>query len=97
MRLMSQILKPYLDKFLIVYFDNILIFSRSRDEHLRHQCMTFEILRKESLFLNSKKCLFLEHQVQFLGFIVLEHSLMVDPVKIEAISHWPELQSITEV
>lgn len=97
MRLMSQILKQYLGKFLVIYFDNILIFSRSRDKHLRHLCLTFEILHRENMFLNSKKCSSLAHQVQFIGFIVSEEGLIVNQVKIEAISHWLEPQSAMEI
>lgn len=69
MRLMNQVLKPFLGKFLVIYFIDILIFSRSRDEHLQHLHLTFEVMRKERL-LNSKKCFFLESQVHFLGFIM---------------------------
>lgn len=66
-------------------------------EDLNHLHLTFEILSKERLFLNSKKCSFLETWVHFVGFVVSNQGLMVDPAKIETISHWPEPQLVIEI
>lgn len=63
MQLISQVLKPFLGKLLFVYFDDILIFCRNHVDHIQHLLMTFELLRKESLLLKSKKCSFLENPV----------------------------------
>lgn len=94
---MNQVLKPYLGKFLVVEFDDILIFSRSRDKHLNLLCLTIEILCNDHLFLNSKKCSFLETRVHFLGFVVSNQGLMVEPTKIEPISHSPKPNSVIKI
>ena len=70
MHFMTQILRPFIGKFLVVYFDDILIYSQSSQDHLEHLEQVFIILRRESLFVNLEKCAFLTPQVEFLGFIV---------------------------
>ena len=94
MRVMTQILHPFLGKFVVVYFDDVMIFSRSQEEHNLHLTRVLESLRKEKLFANLKKCAFLVLTVYFLGFIVSRDSVVVDHDRVKAIKDWPTPKSI---
>ncbi|KAK8954475.1 hypothetical protein KSP39_PZI002180 [Platanthera zijinensis] len=89
MRIMTQILRPYMGKFLVVYFDDILLYSQTHGDHLAHLRLLFETLRQEKLFVNLKKCSFYAESVQFLGFIVSSTGVSVDPEKVKSIREWP--------
>jgi hypothetical protein len=97
MRLMNHVLRAYLGKFVVVYFDDILVYSRTLDEHTNHLKSVFEILRKEKLYANVKKCTFCLDRVIFLGFVVSAQGIEVDKEKTKAIREWPTPKSITEV
>ena len=84
MRLMNELLKKFVDKFIIVYLDDILIFSKTLEEHLNHIYKVFDKLREENLLINLKKCNFVKELV-YLGFVVLAKGLKMDPEKVKAI------------
>lgn len=97
MRVMNQALRPFIGKCVVVYFDDILVFSSTLDSHLQHLQDVLQVLRQQKLFAASKKCVFGASQVLFLGYIISAQGLEVDPSKIEAIKSWPVPRTITEV
>ncbi|GJU23735.1 reverse transcriptase domain-containing protein [Tanacetum coccineum] len=84
MDLMNRVCKPYLDKFVIVFIDDILIYSHDEEEHASHLRIILELLRKEKLYAKFSKCDFWIHIMQFLGHLIDNQGLHVDPAKIEA-------------
>ena len=96
MQVMNQALRPFIGKFVVAYFDDILIFSPTMEDHMIHLREVLLVLRRDKLFATLKKCAFGSSQVHFLGYIVLEKGLAVDPAKVSAIKTWPEPYTITE-
>nr|GEV37265.1 putative reverse transcriptase domain-containing protein [Tanacetum cinerariifolium] len=88
MDLMNRVCKPYLDKFVIVFIDDILIYSRNKEDHANHLRIILELLRKEKMYAKFSKCDFWIRIVKFLGHLVDSQGLHVDPVKIEAVKNW---------
>ncbi|GJW59125.1 putative nucleotidyltransferase, ribonuclease H [Tanacetum coccineum] len=88
MDLMNRVCKPYLDKFVIVFIDDILIYSRNKEKHANHLRIILELLKKEKLYANFSKCDLWIHIVQFLGHLIDIHGLHIDPAKIEAVKNW---------
>uniref|UniRef100_A0A2N9I0N6 Reverse transcriptase n=1 Tax=Fagus sylvatica TaxID=28930 RepID=A0A2N9I0N6_FAGSY len=97
MRLMNHALRAFLARFVVVYFDDILVYSKSLDEHINHLHCVLTVLRKEKLYANLKKCSFCLDKVVFLGFVVGAKGIAVDEEKVKAIKEWPTPKSITEV
>ena len=79
----------FLGKFVVVYFDDIVIYSMSQDDHLHHLRSVLETLRKASLYANMKKCVFGMDHVMFLGFKINQHGVHVEQEKVMAIKGWP--------
>lgn len=97
MRVMNQILKPYIGRFVVVYFDDILVYSPSCNAHKQHLREVLETLRKEQLYDNLKKCMFMTEEVTFLGNVMSSEGISMDPSKVKAIPDWPMPQNIHEV
>jgi len=97
MRLMNEMLKEFIGKFVIVYLDDILIFSRTKREHLQHIRKVFEKLQQNKLMINLKKCTFLQKELIYLGFVVAENELKMDPEKIAVIVSWPSPKNLFKV
>ncbi|GJR87944.1 putative reverse transcriptase domain-containing protein [Tanacetum coccineum] len=88
MDLMNRVCKPYLDKFVIVFIDDILIYSKNKEEHGEHLKTILNLLRSEKLYAKFSKCDFWLDSVQFLGHVIDSSGVHVDPAKIEAIKNW---------
>ena len=97
MSVMNDVLRPFLRKCVIVFLDDILVFSRSWREHLCHVDAVLRALKEDSLFCNPAKCQFGMLEVKFLGHVVSGSSLSPDPEKLEAVEQWPFPKTITEV
>ncbi|GJW75527.1 putative reverse transcriptase domain-containing protein [Tanacetum coccineum] len=97
MDLMNRVCKPYLDKFVIVFIDDILIYSKTKGEHSEHLKIILDLLKKEKLYAKFSKCDFWLESIQFLGHVINREGVHVDPEKIEAIKNWPVPTSPTEV
>nr|GEU62699.1 putative reverse transcriptase domain-containing protein [Tanacetum cinerariifolium] len=95
--LMNRVCKPYLDKFVIVFIDNILIYSKSKQEHEEHLNLILELLKKEHLYAKFSKCEFWIPKVQFLGHVIDSQGIHIDPTKIESIKDWASPKSATEI
>ena len=97
MRVMTQALKHFLGKFIVVYFDDILIFSHCLQDHLDHVQEVLETLKREQLYVNCGNCSFMKKRVYFLGFIISDQGVEVDPTKVQAIKRWPTPRNFFEV
>jgi hypothetical protein len=97
MRLMNDVLCPFIDSFVIVYLDDILIFSNTWQEHFSHVMQVLETLKKNQLISNLQKCEFGKMSLIYLGHMIGGGELRVDPEKIAAITQWPIPTSVTEV
>ncbi|GJR54780.1 putative reverse transcriptase domain-containing protein [Tanacetum coccineum] len=96
MDLMNRVCKPYLDKFVIVFIDDILIYSKNKQEHEEHLKIILELLKKEELYAKFSKCEFWIPKVQFLGHVIDNKGIHVDPAKIESVKDWASPKTPTE-
>nr|GFB37056.1 putative reverse transcriptase domain-containing protein [Tanacetum cinerariifolium] len=97
MDLMNRVCKPYLDKFVIVFIDNILIYSKNEQEHREHLKLILELLKREKLYAKFSKCDFWIPKVQFLGHVIDSRGIHVDPAKFESIKDWASPKTPTEI
>ncbi|KAI3825033.1 hypothetical protein L1987_06508 [Smallanthus sonchifolius] len=97
MDLMNRVCKTLLDKFVIVFIEDILIYSRTQEEHVKHLQIILETLRKEKSYAKFSKCEFWKQELQFLGHVINHQGIQVDPAKIEAIMKWETSKMPTEV
>nr|GFB82290.1 putative reverse transcriptase domain-containing protein [Tanacetum cinerariifolium] len=97
MDLMNRVCKPYLDKFVIVFIDDILINSKDEKEHEEHLKTILELFKKEELYAKFSKCEFWIPRVQFLGHVIDSQGIHVDPAKIESVKEWASPKSPTKI
>ncbi|GJR60340.1 putative reverse transcriptase domain-containing protein [Tanacetum coccineum] len=97
MDLMNRVCKPYLDKFVIVFIDDILIYSKDEKEHEEHLKAILELLKKEKLYAKILKCKFWIPKVQFIGHVIDSRGIHVDPAKIESIKDWASPKTPMEI
>ena len=95
--LMHRVFRPYLDQFVIVFIDDILIYSRTPEEHECHLTIVLQTLREHKLYAKMSNCEFWMKEVKFLGHVVSEQGVVVDPSKIEAVMKWEPPKNVTEV
>jgi len=97
MRVMNDALRPYLDKFVLVYLDDILIFSETQEEHLEHVRLVLETLRKEKLYAAPSKCEFGRTTIKFLGHTLTPHGITPEDTKMDLIKNWPKPTTVSDL
>ncbi|XP_027155563.1 uncharacterized protein LOC113755899 [Coffea eugenioides] len=97
MDLMQRIFKKYLDQFVVVFIDDILIYSKTQEEHVKHLEIVLQILREHKLYAKFSKCEFWLEEISFLGHKVSKDGIAVDPAKVEAVMNWKRPETPTEI
>jgi hypothetical protein len=97
MCLMNGVFSKYLDKFVIVFLDDILIYSKLEEEHQQHLRMVLQFLREHKLYAKLFKGIFYQKKIHYLGYIILADGIVVYPEKIKAIRGWPMPKNVREV
>jgi hypothetical protein len=97
MCLMNNILSKYLDKFVIVFIDDILVYSKNEQEHEEHLRIILQVLREHELYAKLNKCDFYKDKIQYLGHVISKEGIYVDPDKIKAIMEWFVPKDVTDI
>ena len=97
MDLMNRVFQPYLDQFVVIFIDDILVYSKNEQEHAHHLKIVLQTIREHQLYAKLSKCDFWLKEISFLGHIVSAEGIRVDPSKIEAIMQWNAPRNVTEV
>ena len=94
---MNKVFHPYLDQFVIVLLDDILVYSKNAEEHAFHLKIVLQTLRERQLYAKFSKCEFWLNEVMFLGHVVYENGIFVDLRKVEAIVNWERPKNVIEI
>lgn len=94
---MNHVFQDFIGRFVVVYFDDILIFSQNIQQHIAHLHDVFIVLRDQKLFANRMKCHFLTSEVVFLGYLISGDGIRMDETKVHAITSWPTPKSLHDV
>jgi hypothetical protein len=94
---MNQLFRPYLRKFVLVFFDDILIYSKTWKEHMKHLEQVLSLLEKNQFYAKLSKCSFGKEEVEYLGHVISREGVKVDPDKIKAITEWPKPKNISKL
>jgi len=97
MDLMNRVFRPYLDQYVVVFIDDILVYSNSRLEDEQHLSVVLQTLRDNRLYAKLDKCEFLLKEVVFLGHVISAEGIFVDPRKVEAVLRWERPTNVTEI
>lgn len=95
--LMNDVFRPFLRRFVLVFFDDILIYSRNLEEHVEHVSLVLDEFAKHKIFANKKKCLFAQASVEYLGHVISKDGVSTDEKKIEAVKNWPVPRSVKQL
>nr|KYP50917.1 Retrovirus-related Pol polyprotein from transposon 17.6 [Cajanus cajan] len=94
---MNRIFWPFLDKFVVVFIDGILIYSRTPEEHGEHLRLVLEILKEKQLYAKLSKCEFWLDEVKFLGHVILAEGIVIDSAKVELVLQWERPRTVTDI
>lgn len=97
MRIMKEVLKKFLGKFLILYLDDIMIFSKTKEENMFHIRHVLQRFKEENLLINLKMCSFMKEEITYLGFMISDNDLKMDPKKGKVIIEWPTFENVGKV
>jgi hypothetical protein len=97
MNLMNKIFMPYLDKFVIVFIDDILIYSKNKEDHAKHLRMALQVLREHQLYAKFSKCEFWLDQVEFLGHVISKEGIAVNSSKVRSVLDWQAPTNVKEI
>ncbi|XP_074337652.1 putative mitochondrial protein AtMg00860 [Apium graveolens] len=95
--LMNTVFKPYLRRFVLVFFDDILVYSPDATQHQRHLATVLQILQEHQLYANKDKCEFGQTQLAYLGHVISDQGVAVDGSKIEAMLQWPQPKNLKQL
>ena len=95
--LMNYVLRPYLDSFQVVYLDDIVVYNDNMEDHKRHLALVFEALKKNQLYLKKTKCVFSQTEILFLGHIVGQEYIRMEPNRVKVIEDWVEPKNVHDM
>jgi hypothetical protein len=97
MCLINNVFRNFLYRFVLVFIGDILIYSKNREEHEEHLKLVFQVLREHQLYAKLSRCEFFQKQVHYLGHVISEEGVAIDPDKIKSIMDWPALKDVSDI